>query len=111
MPHLKIFENTIYPYSIYEVGDKHVTEEDYSNGFIKVINEERPIYEAMLQILAPQQIKFLYAISEEPTDKPYSIEYMNRYNLGSIGGVKGAIKRLLDLDYIEGSSHKKLIMN
>lgn len=89
------------PYSIYEVSGKHITEEDYSKGFIKAINEERPMYEAMLQILAPQQIKLLYAISEEPTDKPYSTEYMNRYNLGSIGGVQGAIKRLMDLDYIE----------
>ncbi|MGB9714983.1 MAG: AAA family ATPase [Thermodesulfovibrionales bacterium] len=89
------------PYSIYEVSGKHITEENYSKGFIKVINEERPIYEAMLQVLAPQQIKLLSALSEEPTDKPYSIEYMNRYNLGSIGGVQGAIKRLIDLDYIE----------
>jgi AAA+ ATPase superfamily predicted ATPase len=89
------------PYSIYEVSGTHVTEEDYSKGFIKTINEERPMYEAMLQILAPQQIKLLSALSEEPTDKPYSTEYMNRYNLGSIGGVQGAIKRLIGLDYIE----------
>jgi AAA+ ATPase superfamily predicted ATPase len=85
------------PYSIYEVSGTHVMEEDYSNGFIKAIDEER----AMLQILAPQQIKLLSALSEEPTDKPYSSGYMNRYNLGSIGGVQGAIKRLIDLDYIE----------
>jgi AAA+ ATPase superfamily predicted ATPase len=89
------------PYSIYEVSGKHVTEEDYSKGFIKAVSEERSLYEAMLQILAPQQIKLLSALSEEPTDKPYSTEYMNRYNLGSIGGVQGAIKRLIDLDYIE----------
>ncbi|MDP2798848.1 MAG: hypothetical protein Q8O60_03055 [Deltaproteobacteria bacterium] len=26
---------------------------------------------------------------------------MAKYNLGSIGGVQGAIKKLIDLDYIE----------
>lgn len=81
------------PYSIYEVSGKHVTEEDYSKGFIKAINEERPMYEAMLQILAPQQIKLLSALSEEPTDKPYSTEYMTRYNLGSMRG-PGSYKKI-----------------
>ncbi len=89
------------PYSIFEISGKKISEDDYTRGFIKTITEERPVYEAMLQVLAPQQIKLLSSLAEEPTDKPYSAGYMAKYNLGSIGGVQGAIKKLIDLDYIE----------
>lgn len=89
------------PYSIFEISGKKISEDDYTRGFIKAITEERPVYEAMLQVLAPQQIKLLSSLAEEPTDKPYSAGYMAKYNLGSIGGVQGAIKKLIDLDYIE----------
>ncbi|MDP3029131.1 MAG: hypothetical protein Q8O04_06490 [Deltaproteobacteria bacterium] len=89
------------PYSIFEISGEKISEDDYTRGFIKTITEERPVYEAMLQVLAPQQIKLLSSLAEEPTDKPYSAGYMAKYNLGSIGGVQGAIKKLIDLDYIE----------
>jgi len=55
----------------------------------------------MTQGLSLQEIKLVSALAHEPTGKPYSIEYMARHGLGSIGGVQGALKRLLELDYIE----------
>ncbi len=48
-----------------------------------------------------QQTKLVSALAREPTGKPYSVEYMARHGLGSIGGVQGALRRLLELDYIE----------
>jgi hypothetical protein len=89
------------PYTIFELTGKTVTEENVAEGFRRVIDEERPVYEAMLQSLAPQQIKLLRALSEEPTDKPFSAPYMASHGLGSVGGVQGAIRRLIDLDYVE----------
>lgn len=89
------------PYSIFEVSGKKITEKDYLKGFRKAMDEERFVYEAMLQVLSPQQIKLFSSLAEEPTDKPFSAEYMSKHGLGSVGGVQGAINKLLDLDYIE----------
>ena len=89
------------PYSIFEVSGKKVTEEDYIKGFQKTVEEEGIVYEAIVQALSLQQIKLLSAFALEPTEKPYSVDYMARHGLGSVGGVQGALKRLLELDYIE----------
>lgn len=89
------------PYSIYEVSGKSITDEDYRNGFTVAVEEEKPVFESMLQSLAPQQIRLLAAISLEPSDAPFSSSYMARHNLGSIGGVQGSIKKLIAMDYIE----------
>lgn len=92
------------PYSIFEVSGKNVTEDDYSSGFAKAINEEKLVYETMLQVLSPNQIKLLSALAEQPTDRPYAAEYISFFNLGSIGGIQGAMKKLINLDYIEKDS-------
>lgn len=89
------------PYSIFEISAKKVTEDDYIKGLQKTIEEESIVYEAMVQALSLQQIKLLSALALEPTEKPYSIDYMARHGLGSVGGVQGALKRLLELDYVE----------
>jgi hypothetical protein len=89
------------PYSIYEISSKKIKNDDYGNGFRKAVEEEKPVFEALLQSLSLQQIKLLSALAEQPTASPYSAEYMSRYSLGSIGGVQGAVKKLIALDYIE----------
>lgn len=89
------------PYSIFEVSGKEIIEGDYIKGFTKTIEEERVVYEAMVQGLSLQQIKLISALAEEPTSRPYSVEYMAKHGLGSVGGVQGTIKRLIELDYIE----------
>lgn len=99
------------PYSIFEISGKKVTEDDFITGFRKTIEEEGIIYEAMVQALALQQIKLLSALALEPTEKPYSIGYMARHGLGSVGGVQGALKRLLELDYIERKNNLLVIVD
>jgi len=89
------------PYSIYEVSEKRINENDYHQGFQKMLDEEATIFEAMIHGLSIQQIKLISALAQEPTEKPYSVSYMVTHGLGSIGGVQGAMKRLLELDYIE----------
>jgi hypothetical protein len=70
-------------------------------GLEEVHGEQKPVYESYLQTIAPMQIRLLTAIAKEPTVSPYSTEYMTRHNLGSIGGVQGALRKLTGLDYIE----------
>jgi AAA+ ATPase superfamily predicted ATPase len=115
----KIFEKTggypyyiqRVPYSIFEISAKKVTEDDTIKGFQKTIEEESIVYETMVQALSLQQIKLLSALALEPTEKPYSVDYMARHGLGSIGGVQGALKRLLELDYIERKGNLLVIVD
>jgi hypothetical protein len=55
----------------------------------------------MLQNLHPGQVSFLIALSKEPTATPFNTDYLNAHNLGSLGGVQSAMKKLTSLDYIE----------
>lgn len=92
------------PYSIFEVSGKRITEEEYTKGFRKALEGERPVYEALLQSLSLQQVKIISALADQPTESPYSAEYMARHALGSVGGLQGALKKLIELDYIEEKS-------
>ena len=78
-----------------------MTENDLIQGVQKSLEEEGTLFEAMLQGLSLQQIRLISALACEFTEKPFSLKYMGRHGLGSIGGVQGAMKRLLELDYIE----------
>lgn len=90
------------PYSIYEVTEgKDVRRQDLSAGVTQVYDQEKPAYESYLRAIAPVQIRLVTALAQDPTVSPYSIEYMARHGLGSIGGVQGALNKLLTLDYIE----------
>lgn len=89
------------PYAIFEISGKTVTEDDYTAGFKKAIEEERLVYESMLRVLAPLQISLLAALADDPTDSPFSAPYMAKHALGSIGGIQGALRKLTELDYIE----------
>ena len=68
---------------------------------MQVYEDEKPVYESYLRAISPVQIRLLGAIAKEPTVSPYSTEFMGRHNLGSIGGVQGALGKLVSLDYIE----------
>ena len=90
------------PYSIYEVSPgKTIGPDDYHRGFAKAMDEQKAYYESLLVPLSIQQKRLFTAISNEPTANPFSVRYMYNHNLGSYGGVQGAFKKLLDLDYVE----------
>ncbi|HEY3275164.1 MAG TPA: ATP-binding protein [Syntrophorhabdaceae bacterium] len=90
------------PYAIYEIAEEDVIRpDDLAKGVQQVHEDEKPVYESYLQALAPAQIRLLAAIAKEPAASPYSMEYMGRHNLGSIGGIQGALAKLTALDYIE----------
>jgi uncharacterized protein len=93
------------PYSVYEIskGDK-ITPDDYQHGFLKAMEEQKNYYESLLAPLSIQQKKLFAAISTEPTSNLFSVTYMFNHNLGSYGGVQGAFKKLLNLDYVEKGS-------
>jgi uncharacterized protein len=90
------------PYSVYEMAKgKKITSDDYVKGVHRAIEEQKMYYESMLAPLSIQQKKLFSAISDEPTATLFSVSYMFNHDLGSFGGVQGAFKKLLNLDYIE----------
>lgn len=86
---------------IYETAGKEIAEDNVREGFSDLLGSEQPVFEAILQGLAPQQIALLKAIAEEQAAAIFSVNYMKNHRLGSTGGVQGAIKRLLALDLVE----------
>ena len=97
-----------YPYYIqklsyytFEVEKEKVSEKNLQEGVNQLLAEETPLFEMMLQNLHPGQVSFLVALAKEPTGTPFNTDYLNAHNLGSLGGVQSAIKKLLLLDYIE----------
>jgi uncharacterized protein len=90
------------PYNVFEISENvKITSGDYAQGFLKAIDQQKEYYESLLAPLSIQQKKLLRAISLEPTAALFTSEYMYNHDLGSYGGVQGALKNLLGLDYIE----------
>lgn len=90
------------PYSIFEITEGNaITHDGLARGIAQVYEDEKPVYESYLQAISPVQMRLLGAIAKEAAISPYSAEYMARHNLGSIGGVQGALGKLTGLDYIE----------
>jgi hypothetical protein len=85
----------------YERADKKLTRTDVQQAYADLIQAEEPVFEAILQGLAPRQIALLKAIAIEPTQSILSMDYVKRHALKSIGGIQAAAKRLSQLDLIE----------
>ncbi|GAB6058238.1 AAA family ATPase [Desulfonatronum parangueonense] len=86
---------------IFERCGEVVLGSDVQDGLNMLIEMEKPLFEAMLQGLAPRQIALLRGLAAEPTEAVFSLPYMQRHELGSTGAVQGALKRLTSLDLVE----------
>ncbi len=92
---------------VFESAGEKVEEEDVASGFDALIAAEHPVFEAIVQGLAPKQVALLKALSKERSSSLFSMDYMRRHNLGSVGGVQGAVKRLSELDLIERDDRRR----
>ncbi len=86
---------------VFETAEKKVNESDLKPAFDLLINAEKPVFEAILQGLAPQQIVLLKALALDPSPSLFSFNYIKAHHLGSTGGIQGALKKLIQLDLIE----------
>jgi len=97
-----------YPYyaqklalNVYAVSGKVVHAEDITKALEIMIENETYFYQATLQSLAPRQIALLRALAIEPSKTILSNQYIHKHDLGSIGGVQSAIKKLRQMDLVE----------
>lgn len=87
--------------NVYEVSGKVVRGKDIKGALELMIDNETFFYQAILQALAPRQIALLRALAVEPSKTILSNRYISRHDLGSIGGVQAALKKLRQLDLVE----------
>jgi uncharacterized protein len=85
---------------------KTVTPKDIQQGFETLILSEKPVFEAGVQCLSPHQRLLLQALSKEPTQKLLASSFLQKHNLGSVGGVQHSAKQMEDLDLIEKDEEK-----
>jgi hypothetical protein len=97
-----------YPYyaqklalNVYAVSGKVVQDKDIIKALEIMIENETYFYQATLQSLAPRQIALLRALAVEPSKTILSNQYIRKHDLGSIGGVQSAIKKLRQMDLVE----------
>ncbi len=93
--------------NVYEVSGKVVHGEDIKEALELMIDNEIFFYQAILQALAPRQIALLRALAVEPSKTILSNRYISRHDLGSIGGVQAALKKLRQQDLIEKGSDSR----
>ena len=84
----------------YELAET-IDTETVTTAYERLLGTERPVFEATVLGLPPGQRRLLQALAQEPTAHLLAATYVAAHNLGSIGGVQHASRRLEELDLIE----------
>lgn len=90
----------------FELSGRTVKETDVRQGFADLVQGEKPVFEAFIQGLAPQQIALLKALAKDPSKSIMSMDYIKKHGLKSIGGIQSAADKLQRLDYIQKENKK-----
>lgn len=86
---------------LYEKGVPEVAGSVITQALGDLLENETPVFEAVVQGLAPRQIALARALAVEETGSVFAGDYMARHDLGSSGGIQGALKKLSRLDILE----------
>ena len=92
---------------LFDISGKSVNGEDIFGAYDRLLSNEKPYFESILQGLSNKQISLLTALAKEPEGKIYSADFMSRHNLGSSGGIQNSISVLDRRDFIEQVSKKQ----
>jgi len=86
---------------LYEKGASEVSGPLINHALGDLLENETPVFEAIVQGLAPRQIALTRALAVEETGSVFAADYMARHDLGSSGGIQGALKKLSRMDLVE----------
>ena len=87
-------------YLTFEQAEHEVTAADITEAFNDLLSTERPVFEALLQPLPPQQRLLLRALSREPTRQVMARDFVRVHHLGSATGIGHSVKQLAAMDLI-----------
>lgn len=84
----------------FELSGHILKEINVLDGISELVQGEQPVFEAIIQGLAPQQIALLRAIAKDPSKSILSMGFIKKHGLKSIGGIQSATQKLGKLDLI-----------
>jgi hypothetical protein len=82
------------------VAEHEVTTANLAEAFQDLLATERPVFEATLQPLPPQQRLLLRALAREPARQVMAKDFVRAHHLGSATGIGHSVKQLAALDLI-----------
>ena len=85
--------------SLFDIGGK-ITELKVSEALNLLIEENKFFFEGLLQGLTPAQKLLLKALAKEPTGEVLAANYIAKWRIGSVGGIRNSLDRLIELDYV-----------
>jgi hypothetical protein len=85
--------------SLFDMGGK-ITEAKVNEALELLIGENKSFFEGLLQALTPAQKLLLKSLAKEPTGEVLASHYVARWRIGSVGGIRNSLERLIDLDYV-----------
>ena len=97
-------------YVAFQGGAGQMDDKSIKEAFRQVMEVERNDMEAAISRLPLGQRAMLLALAYEPTDSPYSQEYMKRHGLTSAGAITSSLENLKKADFIiqEAKTYKIL---
>ena len=93
-------------YHVFEISEQTATINDVNKVLNNLLNDDKLLFESMVQAIPPQQRLLLRALAKEPTDKLTSKDYFKRHDMGSMSAIAHSTKQLSNLDYIEECEDK-----
>jgi hypothetical protein len=85
---------------VYERSQDTVTDQDVHEAFRVLLATAGDVFGPLLEAMTLPQIRLLVALAREPTAKIYSLAYMARHGLGSVGGIQKSVKYLTHQELI-----------
>jgi hypothetical protein len=79
---------------VFERSQDTVTDEDVYEAFRVLLATANDVFGPLLEAMTVLQIRLLLALAREPASKIYSLSYMAKHDLGSVGGIQRSVKYL-----------------
>jgi hypothetical protein len=84
---------------LFDTGGK-ITDNKVNEAKEILIGENRSLFEDFLQSITPGQKLLLKALAKDPTGEILAAHYIAKWRLGSVGGIRNSLERLLELDLV-----------
>lgn len=88
---------------VFDMGGK-ITPSMVNEAVEILIEENRFFFEGLLQGLAPAQKLLLKTLAKEPTAEVLASAYVAKWRIGSVGGIRNSLTKLIELDYVSRES-------
>ena len=101
--HISSVESIVKRLKLMCKSEKVISQSHVKDAISDVLDDLAVVFESLLLMLPASQLQLIECLAIEPTDKPHSKKYRDKYNLAKGGTLQGAIKGLQQKGLIYGS--------